>query len=170
MKGGHRTNEAFQEVIELRESGWEGLPPPPVFAKGKPKTTGVDRKDPAVTSISETDAKYVSTLSRSSSISTFALSDFTVVESSDDEVVIDSTAITRHGTFYLEGGNVEVLCGDTLFRVHTSILSFHSPTLRRIFAQSRLATAESPNGCPRILSSDEATDFSTLLRMVYLPG
>ena len=61
------------------------------------------------------------------------------------------------------------MCGNTLFRVHTSILSLHSPALRRMFARESLATAESPNGCPRILSSDKATDFTTLLKIIYLP-
>ena len=65
---------------------------------------------------------------------------------------------------------VEVLCGNTLFRAHTSTLSFHSPAFRRMFAQTGLATAESPNGCPRILSSDTSEDFATLLKMIYLPG
>ena len=83
---------------------------------------------------------------------------------------MDPTTVAQHNAFYLEDGNVEVLCGNTLFRVHTSVLSFHSPMLRRIFAQTNLATAESPNGCPRILSSDTATDFTTLLKMIYLPG
>ncbi|KAF9649261.1 hypothetical protein BDM02DRAFT_3072812, partial [Thelephora ganbajun] len=73
-------------------------------------------------------------------------------------------------TFYLEDGNVEVLCGNTMFRVHTSILSFHSPALHRVFAQISLAMADSPNGCPRILSSDLAGDFATLLKVIYLPG
>ncbi|KAF9783234.1 hypothetical protein BJ322DRAFT_1008232 [Thelephora terrestris] len=77
--------------------------------------------------------------------------------------------MTPHDTFNFEDGNVEVLCGNTLFRVHTSILSLHSPALRQMFAQASLATAESPNGCPRILSHDKATDFTTLLKMIYLP-
>ena len=29
---------------------------------------------------------------------------------------------------------------------------------------------ETFTGCPRILSSDTATDFATLLKMIYLPG
>ena len=62
------------------------------------------------------------------------------------------------------------MCGNTLFRVHISTLSFHSPALRRMFAQTNLTTAESPNGCPRILSSDTPKDFTTLLKMIYLPG
>jgi len=39
-----------------------------------------------------------------------------------------------------------------------------------MFAPAGLATAESPNGCPRITSSDTATDFTTLLKMIYFPG
>jgi len=48
-------------------------------------------------------------------------------------------------------------------------LSFHSPVLGQMFAKSNLAAAKSPNGCPRILSSDTSTDFATLLKIVYLP-
>ena len=99
-----------------------------------------------------------------------SLSDFTVADTSDDESPIDPTTVTHHDTFYLEDGNVEVLCGNTLFRVHTSVLAFHSPALRRMFTQTSLATADSPNGCPRIPSSDTATDFATLMKMIYLPG
>ena len=88
----------------------------------------------------------------------------------DDELPIDPTAITQHETFYIEDGNVEVLCGNALFYLHTSILSFHSPALRRMFSQNSLAMGEPSNGCPRILSSDTAKDFTTLLKMIYLPG
>jgi len=121
---------------------------------------------------------------QSPSISISTLSDFTIADASDDESptgptfadtsddepLVDPTAVVRHETFYLDDGNVEVLCGNTLFRVTISTLSFHSPALRRMFAQTSLATAESPNGCPRILSSDTAKDFATLLKMIYLPG
>ena len=93
----------------------------------------------------------------------------TLADTSDNEPLVDPTAVAPHETFYLDDGNVEVLCGNTLFRVHVSSLSFHSPALRRMFAQTNLATAESPNGCPRIRSSDTAEDFATLLKMIYLP-
>ena len=123
-------------------------------------------------------------ITQSPSISISTLSDFAVTDASDDgsptsltfpdtpanESLIGSTAIVSHETFYLEDGNVEVLCGNTLFRVHTTILFFHSPELRRMFAQTNLAAAESPNGCPRILSTDTAKDFATLLKVIYLPG
>jgi hypothetical protein len=65
---------------------------------------------------------------------------------------------------------VEVLCGNTLSRVHASVLSFHSPALRQMFTRTNLTAVESPNGCTRILSSDPAADFATLLKMIYLPG
>ena len=181
--------------MKLRERGWEGLPPP-VFTTGKQKSTGEDQKDPSATPVatslglpkgdfepqtpqplrlepvtaSETDSVPTSPVTQSPSISVSTLSDFTIADTSDDESPIDPTAITPHGTFYLEDGNVEVLCGHTLYRVHTSILSFHSPALRQMFGQTGLSSAESPNGCPRILSSDTATDFATLLKIIYLPG
>ena len=63
-----------------------------------------------------------------------------------------------------------MLCDNTLFRVHTSILSTRSPALRQMLAQTSLATAGSPDGCPRILSSDTDTDFAILLKMMYHSG
>ena len=120
--------------------------------------------------ISEQDNVPESPVTHSPSISIVSLSDFTIADTSDDESPFDPTTITPHGTFYFEDGNVEVLCGKALFRVHTSVLSLHSPVLSQMFAKSNLATAESPNGCPRIPSSDAATDFATLLKIIYLPG
>ena len=72
----------------------------------------------------------------------------TIADTSDDELPIDPAAITPHETFYLDDGNVEVLCRNILFRDHIGALSFHSPALRRMFSQTSLTTAESPNGCP----------------------
>jgi len=95
--------------------------------------------------------------------------DFTIADASDDESSHDPATVTPHDNFYLDERSVEVLCGNTLFRVHASTLSFHSPVLSQMFAKSNLETAESPNGCPRILSSDTATDFATLLKVIYLP-
>ena len=88
----------------------------------------------------------------------------------DGEPAVEPETITPHDTFYLEDGSVEVTCGMTLFRVHSSILSFHSPVLRQMFSSANLATAESPNGCPRISSSDGPTEFAALLKAIYLPG
>jgi len=208
-KSGHKTQESFQEVVALRERGWEGLPPPPVFLSGQPNPTGARQEDLAATPVAmslglpsrglepqiiqvsphepanvpETDTIPPSHATQSPSISISTLSDFTIADasddepptsptfpdSSDDEPLVDPMTVAPHETFYLDDGNVEVLCGNTLFRVHVSSLSFHSPALRRMFAQTNLTTAESPNGCPRIHSSDTAKDFATLLKMIYLP-
>ena len=225
VKASHRAETSFQEVLTLRERGWEGLPPPPVFSTGKPKQAGTDQQDPATTPIvvplglpntdpvpqvpqapplgsvtPETDtilASSATPVTQSPSISIATLSDFTIADASDDESfidptiadtsgdehpvdpiiadtsdeehLVDPTAITPHEAFYFEDGNAEVLCGNTLFRVHTTILSFHSPTLRQMFSQTNLAAAESPNGCPRIPVSDTPQDFATLLKTIYLP-
>ena len=210
-KYGHWAKETLQEVIALRERGWEGLPPPPIFARGKPRSTAANQNDPAATPVVtslglpnrdlepqisqpsppepstavETDTIHEAPVIQSPSISISTLSDFTVADASDDEsptsptfadtsddepLVDPAAAVFPHETFYLDDGNVEVLCGNTIFRVHVSTLSFHSPALRRMFAQANLASAESPNGCPRIPSSDTAKDFATLLKMIYLPG
>ena len=63
-----------------------------------------------------------------------------------------------------------MLCGNTLFRVHAGAVSFYSPVLRRMFAQTSLAAADSPSGCPRIRPSDSAADFAILMKVIYLPG
>jgi len=213
VKCGDRAKASFQEVLALRESGWVGLPPPPVFTTRRSGPTAVNQNDTAATPVAtsiglpgrdpesptppplplgsvttpvpETIPETpVTPETQSPSISIATLSDFTTADTTDDdfpvdptatdtsdeELPIDPTAVAQHETFYLEDGNVEVLCGNTLFRVHTTILSFHSPALRRMFAQTNLATAESPNGCPRILSSDTVKDFATLLKMIYFPG
>ena len=191
----HGAEPNFQEVVDLRDCGWEGLPPPPVFTTGKPNPTNSDPKDPAATPVvislglpsgglesqilqpaqlepditPEMATIPGSPTPQSPSISIATLSDFTTADTTDDESPLDPTALTPHDTFYLEDGNVEVLCGNTLFRVNTSVLSFNSPVLSRMLAKANLASAESPNGCPRILSSDAAADFVTLLKVIYLP-
>ena len=127
-------------------------------------------RSPPLDSVTAPETETISPVTQSPSISVASLSDFTIADTSDDESLTDPATITPHNTFNFEDGNVEVLCANTLFRVHTSILSLHSPALRQMFTQANLVAAESPNGCPRILSSDTATDFAALLKIVYLPG
>jgi len=195
----------LQEVLRLRESGWEGLPTPPILRSAQPEITVPMSQDPAATPIATSlglpsmveqpqtptppsptpyhppceSPKSSTPPSPSTSIS--ALSDFTIADSLDDEPTLESEPITSHepilepetitphDTFYLDDGSVEVVCSKTLFRVHTSALSFHSPVLRQMFSPANLTAAESPNGCPRIVSSGTPTDFATLLKVVYLP-
>ena len=214
MKGGHWAKPIPQEVVTLRERGWKGLPPPPIFTTEKPKASGINQKDPAATPVATSlglpnhDLELqippnqppplelvtapesgtiptfpVTSVTQSPSTSIATLSDFAITDidddeppidpiadTSDDELPVDPTATAPHETFYFEDGNAEVLCRNMLFRVHTTVLSLHSPVLCRIFAQTNLAAAESPNGCPRLLTSDTPEDFATLLKTIYLPG
>jgi hypothetical protein len=76
----------------------------------------------------------------------------------------------HHGTFYLEDGNVEIVCGLTIFRVHSPVVSFSSPKLRDTLSPSTLLNAPMPGGCPRVSVTDSADDFAVLLKMIYTPG
>jgi len=96
--------------------------------------------------------------------------DPTIGNAFDGKPPIEPMSIAPHETFYLAEGNVEVLCESKLFRVHTGALSSQSPVLRQMLAQTNLDTAESPNGCPRILFPGTTLDFTTLLKMIYFPG
>jgi len=142
---------------------------------------------PELTAVSETDkipASPITPVTHSPSISIATFSDFTIADVSDDEspadpaisetsngqLPPDPAVAVPHDTFYLEDGNVEVLCGNTLFRIHTSVVSFRCPALSSMFSQTNLASAESPNGYRRIPSSDTATDFTTIPKIIYLLG
>jgi hypothetical protein len=77
---------------------------------------------------------------------------------------------TRHETFYFEDGNVEIVSGGTIFRIHSTIVSFLSQNLRDILSRSALLHAPTPEGPPRITVTDSAVDFTALLKMIYMPG
>jgi hypothetical protein len=77
---------------------------------------------------------------------------------------------TRHDIFYFEDGNVEVACGDTPFRVHSTVVSFSSPKLRDVLSPSTPLNAPTPEGRHRIIAKDNSEDFAILLKMIYTPG
>ena len=144
--------------------------PPPLELVTAPASDTIPASP--VTSVTQSPSTSIATLSDFAITDTDdqSIIDPAVADASDDEFLVDLTAATPHKTLYFEDGNAEVLCGNSLFRVHTTILSLHSPVLRRTFTQANLAPAESPNGCPRILTSDTPEDFATLLKTIYLPG
>ena len=78
--------------------------------------------------------------------------------------------VARHDTFYFRDGNVEILCGEALFRVHSSIVSFSSSKLGDLLSESALPNLPTPEGPPRITLTDSAGDFAILLKMIYKPG
>ena len=111
----------------------------------------------------------VATASPTLSVST--ISDLTPTEFGEDiEESSGKRDPIRHETFYLEDGNVEIVCGQTIFRVHSTVISFSSPGLRNILSSSALLGALMPEGCPRVVFKDNPEDFSVLLKMIYTPG
>ena len=116
-----------------------------------------------------TDNRIATISSPTLSIST--VSDLTLTELGDDIGVGSSKWIlTRHETFYLEDGNVEIVCGHTIFRVHSPVVSFSSRNLRDVLSPFTLLNAPMPEGCPRVVFKDSAEDFGVLLMMIYTPG
>jgi len=115
-----------------------------------------------------TDIRASTVSSPTLSIST--VSDWTPTELGEIEEDDGKRIPTRHETFYLEDGNVEIVCEHTIFRVHSPIISFSSPNLRDMLSSSTLLSAPMPEGCPRIVFKDSAQDFAVLLKMIYTPG
>ena len=107
----------------------------------------------------------------SPTLSISTVSDWTSTELGGDigEGRVDQIP-TRHKTFYFEDGNVEIVCGDTVFRVHSTTISFSSSKLREMLSPSTLLNAPKPEGCPRIVFADSAQDFGVLLKMIHKPG
>ena len=116
-----------------------------------------------------TDDRVITISSPTLSIST--VSDLTPTELGEDtgESGGEQTP-TRHETFYLEDGNVEIACEHVIFRVHSPILSFSSHNLRDMLSPSTLLNAPMPEGCPQVVFKDSAEDFAVLLEMIYTPG
>lgn len=107
----------------------------------------------------------------SPTLSFSTVSDLTPTELGDDIGEDSSERVpTHHKTFYLEDGNVEIVCGHTMFRVHSPVISFSSPALRNMLSPSTLLNSSMPGGCPRIVFMDSAEDFAVLLKMIYIPG
>ena len=106
----------------------------------------------------------------SPTLSISTVSDLTPTELGEEIEPGEKQMTTHHDIFYFEDGNVEIACGDTIFRVHSTIISFASSRLREILSQAALLNAPTPVGRPRISISDSAEDFGVLLKMIYTPG
>jgi len=113
-------------------------------------------------SVSFVDIPATTTSSPTLSIST--VSDLTPTELSEEETT------THHDVFYFRDGNIEIVCGSTVFRVHSAIISFSSSKLRDMLSPSTLLGAPMPEGCPRVVFKDIPEDFAVLLKMIYTPG
>ena len=116
-----------------------------------------------------TNNRIATTPSPTLSVST--ISDLTPTELGDDTgESSDEGVFTHHKTFYLEDGNVEIACGHTIFRVHSTVVSFSSSKLRGMLSPLTLLDAPMPEGYPRIVLKDSVNDFAILMKMIYTPG
>ena len=136
--------------------------PPPVF-RGIESPSTLHHVDTPTNDRITAASSPTLTISTVSDLTPTELDD-AIGEGDDEEIT------TRHETFYLEDGNVEVVCGRTIFRIHSPVVSFSSPKLRDVLSPSTLLNAPMSEGCPRIVFKDSADDFAVLLRMIYTPG
>jgi len=166
---GTATAEAPAEVKTPVAFAPQDLPTAAIDIK-LPSSILQDLKIPSVShdveSSSETLDNVRAGIVSSPTLSISTISDLTPTELGEE---IEQTT-ARHDTFYFEDGNVEIVCGDTVFRVHSTIISFSSPKLRDILSPSALLHAPTPGGRPRITISESAEDFGILLKMIYTPG
>ena len=121
-------------------------------------------------SSSEAFVDIPATAISSPTMSISTVSDLTPTELGEEIERSEEQTTVRHDTFCFEDGNVEIVCGDTVFRVHSTIISFSSPKLRDVLSPTALLNAPMPEGCPRVIFKDSAEDFAVLLKMIYTPG
>ena len=105
----------------------------------------------------------------SPTLSISTISHLTPTEFGEKMEQSEEKTTTPHDTFYFEDGNVEIVCGLTLFRVHSKTISFYSSKLRDTLSPSALLCAPAPEGRPRITISESAEDFGILLRTICTP-
>ena len=120
-------------------------------------------------SFSGTCVNIPATAISSPALSFSTVSDLTPTEFGEIERSEEQTT-TPHNTFYFDDGNVEIVCGNTVFRVHSTIISFVSTKLRDILSPLTLLNSSMSGGRPRITVSDSAEDFAVPLKMIYTPG
>ncbi|KAI0063516.1 hypothetical protein BV25DRAFT_1837508 [Artomyces pyxidatus] len=75
----------------------------------------------------------------------------------------------RSERFWLDDGNIVLLCGATGFRVHRTVLAMHSPVFRDMFAYADGAD-DTIDGCPAVHLQDEPAALTTLLESLYSLG
>ena len=104
-----------------------------------------DVESPSET-FSETCVDIPPTTASSPTLTISTVSDLTPTELDEEIERTEEQTPIRHNTLYFEDGNVEIMCEYTVFRVHSTVLSFSSPKLQDILSPSVLLNAPMPEG------------------------
>ena len=142
----------------------------PTFVTGNSLSTAIDLGAPSLIS---RDVRSLSKASvnaqfgvTSRTLSTSTVSELTAIELGEDA----RQGAEVHGSPYFKKGDVEIVCGDKIFRVHSTVVSSTSYKLRSILSPSALLHARTRGGLPRITLPDNPEDFAVLLNAIYTPG
>jgi len=95
---------------------------PAAFVPRDLPVTPIDISPPVlqdVISSSETFTSIQAVTASPPALTISTISNLTPTDLDEDTGVGKERALTRHETFYLEDGNVEIVCGQTVFRVHS---------------------------------------------------
>jgi len=80
---------------------------------------------------------------------------------------VERKALQNHPTLYYDDGNLILSCGSTLFRVHRSVLSKHSPVFRTLFERDEDTKTETLRGCLHVALDDTKEEIEALLNVIY---
>ena len=73
----------------------------------------------------------------------------------------------KHDSFWYSDGSIVLVANSTAFRVHTSILTRHSPVFMNIINLPQAEDAKRIDGCPVVHVSDSADEITCLLHAIY---
>lgn len=75
----------------------------------------------------------------------------------------EEKVFVRHPYLYLEDGNIILSAGRTLFRVHRSILSKHSPVMGELFERKH----DTLHGCVHIPLEHTSQELEAFIDVIY---
>ncbi|KJA28068.1 hypothetical protein HYPSUDRAFT_74512, partial [Hypholoma sublateritium FD-334 SS-4] len=76
-------------------------------------------------------------------------------------------AVKRSPVFWFNDGNVVLRAENTQFRVHRSLLAFHSEIMKDCFEIPRAEVEETVEGCPVLRLDDSAKDIENLCGLLF---
>lgn len=79
----------------------------------------------------------------------------------------DLPTVERSPTFWFDDGNIVLQTSNTLFRVHKSVLKFHSTVFSDMFTVPQPDDQPTVDGCPVVELTDEDEDWDSLLSILY---